>query len=293
MKKRVLIIGSSGMLGRDLAHELRSGYEVCGADIAGSGKSIKKFYSCDITKKKNVADVIMKARPDIVILTAAWTDVDGCERDPKKAYRVNADGAWHVALTCKTAGLPLIFISTDFVFNGRKRSLYRETDRTSPLSVYGDSKLQGEHAVRTALKEHIIVRTSWLYGVHGKNFVDTIVAKGKIEPRLRVVDDQVGSPTSTIDLSRALRKLTDLLTEDPEYGTFHVSNAGKVSWYGYAREILRLAGLKTRVEPISSRELDRPAKRPALSELDCSKLKKMTGMRMRPWKAALSEYIQN
>jgi dTDP-4-dehydrorhamnose reductase len=313
MKKRVLVIGSSGMLGVDLCHELRGSYEVWGADVRpglfsekpghpgpmvqDQGKTEKRFFVCDITDRKSVDAGVRKVKPDVVILTAAWTDVDGCERDPKKAYRVNADGVRTVALACKTAGIPLVYISTDFVFNGKKRSPYSESDTPAPLSVYGDSKLQGEIAIRKKLNRHIIVRTSWLYGAHGKNFVDTIISKGR-ETALTVVDDQVGSPTFTKDLAAALHALLKVpFTECPvrciQYGTYHISNAGKVSWYEYAKSILRYAHVKAKVVPISSKELDRPAKRPAMSVLDNQKFRRLTGYKMRGWKDALRDYLRN
>lgn len=309
MKKRVLIIGSSGMLGVDLSKELRKRYDVYGADVVVSPQtSVVRFYHCDITKRASVAGVIRKARPDAVILTAAWTDVDGCERDPKRAYRVNAEGPKNVALACEARGVPLVYISTDFVFNGMKRSAYTESDTAAPLSVYGRSKLMGEVAVRKTLATHYIVRTSWLYGAQGKNFVDTIIAKGRAQPVLRVVDDQVGSPTFTKDLARALSVLFGKVFADecgakrsllggegqlkPDYGTYHVSNAGAVSWYEYAKTIVRLTGARVRVLPMSSKELDRPAKRPRMSILDCRKFARQTGMRMRPWRDALRDYLK-
>jgi len=305
MIKRVLIIGSSGMLGIDLCCELRGRYEVYGADIIGSRgkgqgarKSVKKNYPCDITNKKSISDVVARVNPDIAIHAAAWTDVDGCEKDPGKAYRINRDGTRNVALACKKNKALLVYLSTDFVFNGRKKTPYRESDKPSPLGVYADSKLAGELAVKDVLKNYLIIRTSWLYGKFGKNFVDTIIAKARTEPVLKVVNDQVGSPTYTKDLARALHALLDRIftknekrkTNDAR-GIYHVSNAGSVSWYEYAKTILRMVGLKTEVAPISSEELARPAKRPAMSVLNCSKFTKLTGFKMRSWKSALREYL--
>jgi dTDP-4-dehydrorhamnose reductase len=298
MSKRykILITGSSGMLGLDLCQELRKDYVVEGADINASARQGVKFYQSDITDRNNIAGIIADARPNVVIHTAAWTDVDGCERDKDKAYLVNATGAENVALACKDAGAALVYISTDFVFDGKSVKPYKETDRTAPLSVYGDSKLKGEENIRKALKNHYILRTSWLYGKNGKNFVDTIITKASTEKVLKVVDDQVGSPTYTKDLAKAIHKLLDRITEGPVArvqgpGIYHVSNAGKVSWYDYARTILKLAGSKAKVLPISSKELARPAKRPEMSVLDNSKFTRLTGYKMRNWKAALKEYL--
>ncbi|MDD5428963.1 MAG: dTDP-4-dehydrorhamnose reductase, partial [Candidatus Omnitrophica bacterium] len=232
----------------------------------------------------------------IVIHAAAWTDVDGCERDREKAYRINASGTENVAVACKNAGAVLIYISTDFVFDGKKKEPYTEEDKTDPLNIYAASKLAGEEAVRKNLKEYFILRTSWLYGAGGKNFVDTIIAKAGTEKELKVVRDQAGSPTYTKDLACAIHRLADKIFRDRRqptaaFGTYHVSNSGSVSWYDYACEILRLAGLDTKVKAITSAELARPAKRPAMSVLDNSKFASFTGYAMRDWKIALKEYI--
>lgn len=308
-KYKILITGSGGMLGVDLWQELRNSYEVLGLDaISYQPSSVSKFYKCDITKRIGVSNVAAKARPDIVIHTAAMTDVDGCELDPKRAYKVNSDGTKNVALACKAAGALLIYISTDFVFDGKKKGPYKEIDKTRPISVYGDSKLKGEKAIKRTLKKYFILRTSWLYGKHGKNFVDTIISKAKSEKALKVVDDQVGSPTYTKDLAKAIHVLVDNIAKGQGalhhslrscagqarvkgQEIYHVSNSGEVSWYDYAKEILKLAGSGTRIVPISSKELNRPAKRPAMSVLDNTKFIELTGYRMRNWREALKEYV--
>ena len=295
--KRVLIIGSSGMLGCDLSRELRKSYVVWGADVVRSPRSmVHGFIKCDISDRGCVRTMIKKVRPDIVIHAAAWTDVDSCEKDPRKAYRINRDGTENVAVACKKYNATLLYISTDFVFNGKKNTPYKESDKPGPLGVYADSKLQGERAVRANIKDHIIVRTSWLYGKCGNNFVDTIIAKAATEPVLKVVDDQVGSPTYTKDLAKALHALIDKIFSINNkrktinaQSIYHISNSGAVSWFDYAKTILRTSHLKTKVEPISSLELGRPAKRPAMSALDCSKFTKLTGFKMRNWKS-IKEY---
>ena len=291
------------MLGVDLSQELYHDYEVFGADIVRrSSFAIRGFYKLDITKKQNVSALIKNLNPGVIIHAAAMTDVDGCELDPKKAYKINSDGIKNVALACKAVDATLIYLSTDFVFDGKKKSPYKETDRTNPLSIYADSKLKGEAAVKRILKKYFILRTSWLYGKHGKNFVDTILSKAKRESMLKVVNDQVGSPTYTKDLAKAIYALMDRVTKSQShkvtsragfnlpYGTYHISNSGSVSWYDYAKEILKLAGSQTKVAPISSKELDRPAKRPKMSILDNSKFIKFTGHKMRNWQEALKEY---
>ena len=298
MQKRdkVLIIGSSGMLGVDLSCELAESYELYGFDIIHSPRStVHGFKKGDISNKNNVFDILEEVKPKFVIHTAAMTDVDGCELDREKAYKINTDGTANVALGCKKSGAILIYISTDFVFDGKKKTPYKETDKTAPLSVYGDSKLKGEKAVKKELEQYFILRTSWLYGKCGKNFVDTIAGKAVHEKVLKVVDDQVGSPTYTVDLAGAIHLLlTKRGTRDEGRGMsgiYHVSNSGSVTWYEYAKEIVKLTGSGTRVIPISSEELNRPAKRPAMSVMDNSKFNKFTGHKLRDWKDALSEYI--
>ena len=297
MKQRILITGSSGMLGIDLSRELKSDYEVIGLDMVRHPNSkVRKFFIGDITDREALAAIIMKASPDVVIHCAAWTDVDGCQLDSRKAYKINSTGTRNIALACKKTGVTLIYISTDFVFSGRKLRPYVETDKTGPLSVYGDSKLKGEAFVRKTLDRYFILRTSWLYGKHGKNFVDTIAAKAKSERSLKVVMDQAGSPTYTKHLAKAIHMLlckaagrSPLPAEN--FGIYHISNSGAVSWYDYAIKILKLAGSNTIVVPITSGELSRPAKRPAMSVMDNSKFRKFTGYRMPGWKIGLKEYL--
>ena len=278
-RHKVLITGAGGMLGEALTLELKKANEVSGIDIG----------ECDITDRDKTVEVLSGAKPDIVIHAAAWTDVDGCELDSEKAYRVNSDGTENVALACKACGAVLIYISTDFVFDGKKKAPYKESDRPNPLSVYADSKLKGEDAVKRILERYFILRTSWLYGSHGKNFVDTILARAKPEGVLKVVDDQTGSPTYTKDLAGAIYMLLKKIFGG--YGTYHITNSGHVSWYGYAREILRLAKSTAKVVPISSDELNRPARRPAMSILDNTKFIRFTGFKMRHWREALGDYL--
>lgn len=286
------------MLGIDLSQGLYHDYEVFGADIVRrSSFAIRGFYKLDITKKKNVLAIIRNLNPDMVIHAAAWTNVDGCEVDGKKAYKINSEGTKNIALACKAIGATLIYLSTDFVFDGKRKKPYKETDKTNPLGVYADSKLKGEAAVKKILKKYFILRTGWLYGKHGKNFVDTILKKAKNAEALKVVNDQVGSPTYTKDLAKAIRVLIDKISprsmvHGPRNGIYHISNSGSVSWYDYAKEIIKLGGLQAKVAPISSKELDRPAKRPKMSVLDNSKFVKFTGYKMRNWQEALKAYVR-
>ncbi|MGB2705628.1 MAG: dTDP-4-dehydrorhamnose reductase [Candidatus Omnitrophota bacterium] len=283
-RRKILVTGSSGMLGTDLCNELKSEYDIVGLDISGQGD----FVRCDITDKDKVVKSILNAKPDLVIHAAAWTDVDGCEREPDKARKVNEGGTRNVAKAARALDAPLVYISTDFVFDGNKKSPYTEKDAPRPLNIYSKSKLEGEKTCAT-LGKYIIARSGWLYGSNGNNFVDTIIEKAKKESELRVVDDQWGSPTYTEDFAKAIGKL---LSAQGANGIYHISNKGEVSWFDYAREILKIAGVNNvKLIPINSSQLGRPAKRPAFSVLDNTKFEKATGFIMRPWQEALKEYL--
>jgi dTDP-4-dehydrorhamnose reductase len=299
-RRKILVTGSSGMLGSALSAELRGTNEVIGLD-----KRAPK--QCDITDRKNTENVILSAKPDLIIHAAAWTDVDGCERDPDRASRINALGTENVALPASRLDIPLVYISTDFVFDGRKGAPYTEEDLPNPLNAYAKSKLEGEKAVGK-LNKYIILRTSWLFGVKGRNFVDAILNAAKKKKKLEVVDDQVGSPTYAGDLAKAinvlleitLRRTTDECEASPQGDgrrtkeIYHVSNRGTVSRFDYAREILKLAGIPgVSVTPVKTSRVKMPTERPAFSALDNSKFEKATGFTMRPWHEALAEYLRH
>jgi len=288
---KVLITGISGMLGVDLYQTLREKYEVVGFDI-------KDFPSTsflpppvqrgDITRIDEVKRAFHELTPDLVVHTAAYTDVDGCEKNPDKAYKVNALGTRNVCLACQDLNIPVIYISTDFVFDGKKDSPYLEFDQPHPISIYGRSKLAGEEYIKTLLNKYFIVRTSWLYGYYGRNFVETILQLASQKKELKVVNDQVGSPTYTRDLSEKIKEL--LPTE--LYGVYHITNSGSCSWYEFAREILKLADIKgAQLKSITSEELSRPAPRPRFSVLENYCLKLTLRNSMRDWKEALRDYM--
>lgn len=288
------------MLGHDLTEELNAGYRVIGMDMADSGPDKKRlvdFINCDITDRRRVIRTMLQTKPDLVIHLAAWTDVDGCENDRDKAFTINADGTEHVALQALDQDVPLVYLSTDFVFNGKKSGLYRPADRPDPINVYGMSKLDGEKKV-SVVDKYIIVRTSWLYGSNGKNFVDAIINKAKNRQDLRVVADQRGTPTSSRELARALRVLVDILMNGKGPAgyfkkVYHVANSGVVSWHKFACEIMRLLEPERErdIREISSGELNRPANRPAFSGLDSSLFCQDTGYSSVPWQTALKEYL--
>ncbi len=277
---RVLVLGARGMLGRDLVPLLSRNHEV-------SCRDIQDF---DITDRQTVVDQIGSCRPDGVINAAAYTDVDGCESKSELAFAVNAEGARNVALGCARGGCSLIHLSTDYVFDGESRTPYPpEGISPNPRNVYGASKLRGEQYIQESWENHLILRTAWMYGKHGKNFVETILRVAREKEELRVVNDQRGSPTFTRDLSEAIIRLL----EKKARGTVHVTNSGECTWFDFARRILGLSLPErgVRVIPISSKELSRPAARPAYSVLDCSRYESITGARMRHWEEALKEYL--
>jgi dTDP-4-dehydrorhamnose reductase len=281
MKRILLVIGSKGMLGRDLMDALHSSFpddEVVGWDIE----------EIDIQKEQESVSKIEKLRPDIVIHIAAYTDVDGCERDEEKAFAVNAEGTKYVALAASRCRAKLVYLSTDYVFDGNKREPYVESDLPHPLNVYGRSKLQGEQYVQELVKNGLIIRTQWLYGRHGKNFVDSILQQAKVKRALSIVNDQTGSPTYTADLAKAI----SVLIQFDVQGIFHVANSDWCTWYAFGQAILNLSGMnEVKVMPISSEELGRPAVRPSYSVFNCQKLKEKTGLILRPWPEALKDYL--
>jgi len=222
-----------------------------------------------------------------VVNCAAYTDVDGCESNIETAMAVNGEGVGYLAMACRDLGVLLVQVSTDYVFDGGKGTPYVEDDAPCPLSIYGESKLAGEMNAAFS-PEHLIVRTQWLYGLHGKNFVETMLRLGAEKDELNVVDDQIGSPTWSVDLSRAIIALID----NGCRGTYHAANSEYCSWNGFATAIFEEAGLNVSVKPMTTAELDRPARRPLYSTLDCSKLTGDTGFRPQPWRDALREYLK-
>ena len=274
---RVLVTGAKGQLGVELLDVLGRDHDVVGLDLP----------ELDITTPE-ATRVIAEARPAWVVHAAAWTDVDGCERDPERAVLVNGEGTLRVAEACRAVGAGLVYLSTDYVFDGRKGAPYLETDPVSPLSAYARSKVAGEEAVRAVAPRWAIVRTAWLFGVSGKNFVKTIVEKAGAGGPLRVVDDQVGSPTYARDLAEAIAQLVSRgLT-----GTYHLTNAGSCSWYAFTRAIVEEAGMAhVAVTPMTTAELGRPAPRPAISVLANHAWVAAGLCPLRPWREALSAML--
>ena len=273
-----LLLGASGMLGKALLEVLQ------GLPVVGwSSRDL------DITREDQVLNRIRALHPRVIIHAAAWTQVDACEKDPERAYRVNARGTRHVAQAARATGARLVYISTDYVFDGKGNHPYPEDAPPNPLNVYGRSKWEGEQAVLESTPDGLIVRTSWLFGPGGANFVDTILQLAQIQSHLRVVADQRGAPTYTRDLAEALRRLL----ETPARGIVHVTNGGDCTWWEFARAILQEAGIQgVAVAPISTLEAGRPAPRPAYSVLDTGRYTCLTGHQLRPWQEALRAYLR-
>ena len=286
---KVIITGANGQLGRELIRQGRA------LDLNIQGLNHQEL---DITDKDQLKQVLTDVAPSIIINAAAYTDVDKAENESRIAYAVNKNGPDNLARYCVNHGLALIHVSTDYVFDGTKGRPYRENDPIAPLGVYGQSKAQGEAVIRSALKNHIIVRTSWLYGVYGNNFVKTILKLSHEKARLRGVADQFGSPTSASDLAEALLIIAKKIAADgkSDWGTYHYCGKGITTWHGLAEKIIQLAQSYRklpikRVTPITTAEWPTPTKRPPYSVLDCSHLKNQFGIELKLWQESLKHMI--
>lgn len=286
----VLVTGAGGQVAWEL--ERRAGAAKLSLKALG-------IDTLDITDTKDVHAAVTAAAPKVVINGAAYTAVDKAESEKDLAFAVNRDGPGHLAAACAARDIPLVHISTDYVFDGASTAAYLEDDATGPLGVYGESKLAGEAAVRAFLDRHVIIRTAWVYGVHGHNFVKTMLRLGAERDVLRVVADQRGAPTFAGDLAEALltisRRLIGEVLPEEAYGTFHYTGGGAVSWHGFAEKIFDIAaprlGRRPKVDAIPAAEYPTPAKRPANSVLDCGKIAAIHGIMQRPWEEALQEML--
>ncbi|MCG3084236.1 dTDP-4-dehydrorhamnose reductase [Anoxybacillus sp. LAT_35] len=276
---KVVVTGAKGQLGTDVVHLLADrGYEVY-----GYGRE-----ELDITNFDQVKQIIGKVNPDVVIHAAAYTKVDLAESEPDQAFLINAYGTRNVAVVSEAVGAKLVYISTDYVFDGTATTPYNEFAPTNPLSIYGKSKLAGEQFVRDLHSKFFIFRTSWVYGKHGNNFVKTMLKLAQERDELMVVHDQVGCPTYTVDLSNCILEL--IQTE--KYGIYHVSNSGHCSWYEFAKAIFEEAGIKVKVNPCTTKDFPRPAPRPAYSVLAHMALR-MNGFRELPyWRDSLRDFLR-
>jgi dTDP-4-dehydrorhamnose reductase len=285
---KILVFGAGGQIGR----------EVCRAawfpryTITPLDRKV-----IDITNGAAVSAVLAREAPDLLINLAAYTAVDRAESEPEAAWAVNCAGAAHIAAACDESATPLIHLSTDYVFDGRNTEPYREEDAVGPLGVYGRSKEAGERAVRAALARHVILRTAWVFGAYGANFVKTMLRLAAERPVLRVVADQRGCPTAAADIAAALMVIVGHIERgEPKWGTYHFAGAGATSWHGFAEAIFDLAvpqlAARPQVEPITTDQYPTPARRPMNSVLDCRKIEEAFGVPPPPWRVALASVIR-
>ena len=267
---KVLVTGANGMLGQDLCPILEDvGFYVIETDIN----------TLDITNFEEAENILTANHPDMVIHCAAYTNVDKAEEDLKTATKINVTGTENIAKICGKLDIPIVYISTDYVFDGTKTTPYEPDDKPDPINNYGLTKLQGEQAVLKYCKKYYIARTSWLYGIHDKNFVETMISL-KDKPELKVVDDQIGCPTWTVELANGILKLL----KNP-YGIYHICGSGNTTWYGFAKEIFKQCGFEVNLKPCTTEEYPRPAKRPHYSVMNNSGI-------CRKWESALHDYLQ-
>lgn len=272
---KILVTGAKGMLGQDLCPILeQNGYEVIPTD----------YDTLDITNETQAKEVILNHKPDIIIHAAAYTNVDKAESDYDNAYKLNAIGSANIAKIASEINATIVYVSTDYVFDGTKETPYLPNDKTNPISVYGETKLLGEKEIQKYCKKFYIARTAWLYGIHGKNFVETMISKAKEtqNPTLKVVDDQIGSPTWTVELISGILKL---IKENMPYGIYHLSGKNETSWHGFAKKIFELENLKVNLIPCTTDEFPRVAKRPKYSYIGETSF-------LNDWQTALVGYLK-
>lgn len=275
---KVFVTGVKGQLGYDVVKELeKRGHQAVGVDIE----------EMDITDKSSVTAVIGQAAPDAVIHCAAYTAVDAAEDNEELCRRVNAEGTQNIADLCKALDIPMVYISTDYVFDGKGDRPWEPEDERKPLNIYGQTKYEGELAVQNTLDKYFIVRIAWVFGVNGRNFIKTMLKLGETRDQLTVVNDQYGSPTYTYDLARLL---VDMVQTD-KYGVYHATNEGICTWYEFACEIFRQAGLQVKVEPVTSEQYPARAKRPSNSRMSKEKLTEAGFEKLPPWQDALTRYL--
>ena len=291
---KVFVTGVAGQLGNDVMNELhKRGIDCVGSDLAPNCDAFSAYVPMDITDQAAVNRVLREAKPDAVIHCAAWTAVDLAEDEDRKAKvrAINAHGTAYIAAVCRELDCKMVYISTDYVFDGRGDTPWHPDCKDyKPLSFYGQTKLEGELAVAAAVSKHFIVRTAWVFGRNGNNFIKTMLNLSKKYDTLRVVNDQIGTPTYTIDLARLL---VDMVQTE-KYGYYHATNSGGyISWYDFACEILRRAGRGTQVNPVTTEEYGlSKAARPFNSRLDCTKLTQMGFAPLPTWQDALDRYLK-
>ena len=276
----ILITGADGLLGYDLMKTLSQG-----KDHHVIATNRQRF---DITDLEATTSFLEEARPEVIVHAAAFTDVDACEIEKERAFQTNASGARNVALAARRVGAKLVYISTDYVFDGVKEAPYQEEDRPNPINIYGASKWEGERLVQEECPESFIVRTAWLYGIRGKSFVKTMLRLAQTEKEISVVHDQRGTPTWSHDLARQLQAL--IATD--RYGIYHATSQGSCSWYEFALAIFRASGLPVQVQPVPSERFPRAARRPRNSVLENRRLGELGLHLMSPWEQSLAQFLK-
>ena len=288
----ILLTGSKGQLGNEISSIIKSGKAEIGA-VSNEYKAYKLFQTdvseLDICSLNDVRSFCKENKIDLIINCAAFTNVDACETERESAFKVNVIGPRYLAIVAQECNAKLVHVSTDYVFSGDATKPYLESDVCGPKSVYGSTKYLGEQYVRNFCEKYFIVRTSWLYGYIGKNFVKTMVRLATEKNEIKVVNDQRGNPTNANDLAYHILKIC--LTN--EYGIYHCTGEGECTWFDFATEIIKLYGLDCKILPCSSSEFPSPVKRPAYSSLDNMMLRCTVGNEMRDWKVALKEYVKN
>jgi dTDP-4-dehydrorhamnose reductase len=275
---KVVVTGAAGQLGQDVIKELaRKNHQAFGTDRT----------RLDITNEVDVTTYINEVKPDVILHCAAYTNVDAAEENEEVAYQINAAGTEYLAKAAKQTGAKMLYISTDYVFDGTATEPYEVDEPTKPLGAYGRTKLAGEQLLQKHLDEFFIVRTAWVFGIHGNNFVKTMIRLGKERGEVGVVHDQVGSPTYTVDLAKFMVELM----ETEKYGIYHATNSGTCSWYEFAVEIFKQEDMKVTVNPLTSDQFPRPAARPKYSVLSKKMIEKQGLSPLRDWKEALAAYL--
>ena len=295
--KKILITGAGGMLGADLVSALSSDFDVVGLDKKPAPHLACPLEICDLVQERKAHEAIVSQKPDLVFHCAALTDVDYCEEHHEEALAQNVEATQNVVRSCKELDIPVIFFSTDYVFDGSKKGKYTEEDETAPASFYGKTKRSCEEFILKESKKAWIFRISWLFGVYGRSFPKAILRQAAEVKKLSVVADQVGHPTYSKDVAAAMRDLLKSKTAvifEPGNRLFHLVNSGVVSWADLARFILKESEFSNvRVENITSAQLKRPAPRPANSDLSTEKLKKELKIQLRSWKDAVKEFLED
>jgi len=284
---RLLVAGASGQLAHALVQRSR---QLAGVTVIALGRP-----QLDLLDPASISHALDATRPDVVINAAAYTAVDKAESDAAAAFALNRDGAGALAAAAGAVGCPIIHVSTDYVFDGNKAGAYVEDDATNPMGVYGRSKLEGEAAVAAANARHVILRTAWVYSAHGHNFLKTMLRLARERPELRVVADQLGNPTFAPHLADAILAIAAQIGSARLWGVYHATATSETTWHGFAAAIIAAANPlgvpQVRVVPITTADYPMPARRPANSCLDCSKLERAFGLRLPPWQRGLAECV--